>query len=92
MWNADWVKVPTLGTIQRVICATSDRVFVGSPRCTRTLRVSSQDEEIIPNLEDLPRKVPRARRGYYWDKVPSALHLCRKPQFRTWATCLASSS
>jgi hypothetical protein len=33
-WNAEWVKVPIVETIQRVICATSNRVFVGSPLCT----------------------------------------------------------
>jgi cytochrome P450 len=29
----EWVKVPIVETIQRVICATSNRVFVGSPLC-----------------------------------------------------------
>ncbi|KAH9066646.1 cytochrome P450 [Lactarius vividus] len=29
----DWLKVPVLETIQRVVCATSNRVFVGSPLC-----------------------------------------------------------
>jgi hypothetical protein len=32
-WNADWVKVPLMETTQRVICATSNRVFVGAPLC-----------------------------------------------------------
>jgi hypothetical protein len=32
-WNADWVKVPIVETIQRVICVTSNRVFVGTPLC-----------------------------------------------------------
>ncbi|KAI9464594.1 cytochrome P450 [Lactarius psammicola] len=29
----EWVKVPVVETIQRVVCATSNRVFVGSPLC-----------------------------------------------------------
>ncbi|KAH9047275.1 cytochrome P450 [Lactarius hengduanensis] len=29
----DWVKVPVLGTMLRVVCATTNRVFVGSPLC-----------------------------------------------------------
>jgi cytochrome P450 len=29
----DWVKVPVVETIQRVICATTNRVFVGAPLC-----------------------------------------------------------
>jgi hypothetical protein len=29
----DWVKVPIVDTIQRVVCATSNRVFVGAPLC-----------------------------------------------------------
>jgi len=29
----DWVKVPVEETIQRVVCATSNRVFVGTPLC-----------------------------------------------------------
>ncbi|KAH9036352.1 cytochrome P450 [Lactarius pseudohatsudake] len=29
----DWVKVPVLETVQRVVSATSNRVFVGSPLC-----------------------------------------------------------
>jgi hypothetical protein len=34
MWNADWVKVPIVDTMERVVCATSNRVFVGAPLCT----------------------------------------------------------
>jgi hypothetical protein len=33
MWNADWVKVPIVDTMERVVCATSNRVFVGAPLC-----------------------------------------------------------
>lgn len=29
----DWVKVPVVETVQRVICATVNRVFVGTPLC-----------------------------------------------------------
>ncbi|KAH9000281.1 cytochrome P450 [Lactarius akahatsu] len=29
----DWVKVPVLETVQRVVSATSNRIFVGSPLC-----------------------------------------------------------
>ncbi|KAI9465137.1 cytochrome P450 [Lactarius psammicola] len=29
----DWVKVPVIETMQRVVCATTNRVFVGSPLC-----------------------------------------------------------
>jgi cytochrome P450 len=29
----NWVKVPVIETIQRVVCATMNRVFVGSPLC-----------------------------------------------------------
>jgi len=29
----DWVKVPILETMQRVVCATTNRVFVGAPLC-----------------------------------------------------------
>ena len=31
--NAEWVKVPILETIQRVICRTTNRIFVGAPLC-----------------------------------------------------------
>ena len=37
MWNADWVKVPVVETIQRVVCATTNRVFVGTPLCAQKL-------------------------------------------------------
>ena len=33
MWNADWVKVPIVETVQRVVCAVTNRVFVGAPLC-----------------------------------------------------------
>ena len=33
MWNADWVKVPLVETTTRVICATTNRAFVGAPLC-----------------------------------------------------------
>ncbi|KAI0261281.1 cytochrome P450 [Gloeopeniophorella convolvens] len=29
----DWVTLPILGTIQRAVCRTSNRVFVGAPLC-----------------------------------------------------------
>ena len=32
-WNAGWVKVPVMETIQRVVCATTNRVLVGAPLC-----------------------------------------------------------
>jgi hypothetical protein len=41
MWNADWVKVPVVETMQRVICATTNRVFVGTPLCARNLSAPS---------------------------------------------------
>jgi hypothetical protein len=31
--HAEWVKVPFLQTIQRVICRTTNRIFVGVPLC-----------------------------------------------------------
>src|SRR5260370_39528294 len=37
MGNADWVKVPVVETVQRVVCATTNRVFVGTPLCARKL-------------------------------------------------------
>ncbi|KAN0130729.1 Cytochrome P450 [Lactarius tabidus] len=33
MHGNDWVKVPIVDTIQRTVCATSNRVFVGAPLC-----------------------------------------------------------
>ncbi|KAI9465950.1 cytochrome P450, partial [Lactarius psammicola] len=33
MQGDDWVKVPVVETMQRVICATTNRVFVGSSLC-----------------------------------------------------------
>jgi len=33
MHGDDWVKVPVVETMQRVVCATSNRVFVGTPLC-----------------------------------------------------------
>ena len=35
--NAGWVKVPVVETMQRVVCATANRVFVGTPLCARKL-------------------------------------------------------
>jgi hypothetical protein len=32
--NAEWVKVPILETIQRVICRVTNRIFVGAPLCS----------------------------------------------------------
>jgi hypothetical protein len=32
--NAEWVKVPILETIQRVICRATNRIFVGAPLCS----------------------------------------------------------
>ena len=32
-WNTDWVKVPVTEMIQRVVCATTNRVLVGAPLC-----------------------------------------------------------
>ncbi len=31
---AEWIKVPIRGTIERVICRTTNRIFVGAPLCT----------------------------------------------------------
>jgi hypothetical protein len=39
--HAEWVKVPFLETIQRVICRTTNRIFVGVPLCTRSSSHSS---------------------------------------------------
>ncbi|KAI9465948.1 cytochrome P450, partial [Lactarius psammicola] len=33
IWNVDWVKVPVIETMQRVVSATTNRVFVGTPLC-----------------------------------------------------------
>jgi len=33
MHGDDWVKVPIVETVQRVVCATANRVFVGTPLC-----------------------------------------------------------
>ncbi len=33
MWNVDWVKVPVIHTMQRVVCQTTNRMLVGSPLC-----------------------------------------------------------
>jgi hypothetical protein len=32
--NVEWVKVPILETIQRVICRATNRIFVGAPLCS----------------------------------------------------------
>ena len=32
--NAEWVKVPILESLQRVICRATNRVFVGVPLCS----------------------------------------------------------
>ena len=34
--HAEWVKVPFLQTIPRVICRTTNRIFVGVPLCARS--------------------------------------------------------
>jgi hypothetical protein len=31
--HAEWVKVPIIETIQRVVCRTTNRIFVGAPLC-----------------------------------------------------------
>ena len=33
MWDEDWVKVPVVETIQRVVCESMNYVFVGPPLC-----------------------------------------------------------
>ncbi len=33
MENAEWVKVPIMEMLQRVICSATNRVFVGVPLC-----------------------------------------------------------
>jgi hypothetical protein len=33
-WNAEWVTVPVQETLQRVICRTTNRIFVGIPLCS----------------------------------------------------------
>ena len=33
MWDEDWVKVPVVETIQRVVCESMNCVFVGPPLC-----------------------------------------------------------
>ncbi len=30
---AEWIKVPIQETMQRVICRTTNRIFVGAPLC-----------------------------------------------------------
>ena len=32
--QAEWLKVPVLQTLQRVICRTTNRIFVGVPLCS----------------------------------------------------------
>jgi hypothetical protein len=32
--NAEWVKVPILESLQRVICRATNRIFVGAPLCS----------------------------------------------------------
>ncbi|KAI0000302.1 cytochrome P450 [Russula vinacea] len=39
MRGDEWVKVPILETIQRVICRTTNRIFVGVPLWTMTIRL-----------------------------------------------------
>jgi hypothetical protein len=48
MWNVDWVKVPVIETIQRVVCATTNRVFVGAPLCARKF-----SDPFIQSMSDL---------------------------------------
>ncbi len=31
---AEWVNIPIRETIERVICRTTNRIFVGAPLCT----------------------------------------------------------
>ena len=33
IWDEDWVKVPVVETIQRVVCESMNHVFVGPPLC-----------------------------------------------------------
>jgi hypothetical protein len=33
MWFEDWVKVPVVETMQRVVCESMNYVFVGPPLC-----------------------------------------------------------
>jgi len=39
--HTEWIKVPFLETIQRVICRTTNRIFVGVPLCPRSFSGSS---------------------------------------------------
>jgi hypothetical protein len=32
--HSEWVKVPLKETVQRVICRTTNRIFVGVPLCS----------------------------------------------------------
>ncbi len=32
--HAEWVKVPILDTLQRVVCRATNRIFVGAPLCS----------------------------------------------------------
>ena len=32
--NAEWVKVPILESLQRIICRATNRIFVGVPLCS----------------------------------------------------------
>lgn len=31
--HAEWVKVPVIETLQRVVCRITNRIFVGAPLC-----------------------------------------------------------
>ena len=53
MWNADWVKIPVLETMQRVVCATANRVFVGSPLC-------AQNSPVLPPIPSMLIDVSQA--------------------------------
>ena len=55
MWNTEWVTVPVVETIQQVICATTNRVFVGAPLCT----VSDPTIQSISSVNQSRRPKPR---------------------------------
>ena len=38
--NSDWKSVPALSTIQKVVCRTSNRLFVGLPLCMQLFYLS----------------------------------------------------
>jgi hypothetical protein len=54
MWFEDWIKVPVVETMQRVVRVTTNRVFVGTPLCR--LKLSDSFIQLIcDNLSLFPK-------------------------------------